>query len=88
MRAKQVGIALLMYATDYDDEIRSDLDLNKDLSPYVVNNKMLEGFVYTFAGGNIYEVESPSTTVLGYIDTKHGRAIVYLDSHAEWVSKG
>lgn len=86
-RAKQVMLGLLMYATDYDNKISTDLNFPDDLLPYLKNRETPDGFVYTFEGGNLLEIGNPSGTIVGYIDTKYGKAIAYLDGHIGWEEK-
>ena len=54
------------------------------VSPYLKNDKLLDGFVYTFPGGSINKIQSPAETELGYVDTSGGRAVVYADGHAKF----
>lgn len=84
---RQVGLAYLMYAADYDGVVRKDLKLS-DIEPYHKNNSITEGFVLVFPGGNLADVKNPANTVLGYVDGPDGRAVVYLDGHAAWEGKG
>jgi len=85
--AKQVGLALLMNANDNDDNFLSkDSNLQNALGPYLKNNDLLNGFNYTFSGGNAANVEQPASTILGYFDGPGGRAIVYCDGHAKWIN--
>ena len=86
-KAKQVMLGLLMYAVDYDDEIRTNLSFPLDIEPYLRNSKVADGFVYTFAGGDLQKYSSAPTEIVGYVDTKYGRATAYLDGHVEWESK-
>jgi prepilin-type processing-associated H-X9-DG protein len=51
----------------------------------VKNSSILEGFVYTFKGGKLSDVDKPAETVLGYIEGPGGRAVAYLDGHVKWV---
>ncbi len=84
-KAKQVGTALLIYATDYDDKLPTDRNLVGIIDPYIKNSDLLVGFNYTFKGGDISKVESPAETELGYVNGPGGRAVVYVDGHAKWV---
>jgi prepilin-type processing-associated H-X9-DG protein len=81
--AKQVALAALMYATDYDDVLPPDLDREK-LGPYARNDSIFDGFVYVFAGGDLSKVADPASTVLGYIEGPGGRAVAFVDGHVEW----
>lgn len=87
--ARQVGMAILMYAADEDDILPPPgPDLQQKLGPYLKTDELLDGFVYTFGGGNIGKVANPSQTELGYISLGGGRrAVVYADGHASVVNK-
>lgn len=85
-RAKQVGLSALMYAGDHDDTLPSSGLNSVDLFlPYSKNASLYDGFVYTFTGGALQNVENVSTTELGYIPGKGGRAVIYVDGHARWI---
>lgn len=86
-KAQLVALALLMYATDYDDEIRTDLNFPKDVLPYMRNAETAEGFVYTFRGGLLTDSKDVTKDSYGYVDTPYGRATAYLDGHVEWEEK-
>jgi len=82
---KQIGTALLMWAADSDSIVPGGT-LPDTISAYLMNNQILDGFVYTFSGGNIDTLDNPVGTELGYIEGEDGRAVVYADGHAKWVS--
>ena len=82
------GLALIMYAADYDDIFpSSQANLSSILDPYLKDSSLLAGFVYTYPGGPISNITDPSNTQIGYVDGGDGRAIVYADGHAKWVPK-
>lgn len=81
---KQVALGLIMYAMDNDDNLPGG-NLPDDLNAYLKDPSLTDGFVYTFTGGNMSQVESPATTELGHIDGNGGRAVVYVDGHVQWV---
>lgn len=84
--ARQVGLAALMYAADWDDVLPgANADIRALILPYAKNNSMLDGFVYTFAGGLLSGISNPSEVELGHIPGKGGRAVIYLDGHVKWV---
>jgi hypothetical protein len=84
--AKQVGTAFHIYAADMDDVLPSNAsDWMTALSPYLKNNSLMEGFVYTFGGGNIGDIENPASTELGHKQGPGGRAVVYADGHVKWI---
>ncbi len=83
---KQVGLGLIMFGTDNDDKFPSkDSDWQSALDPYLRNSRLLDGFVYTFAGGSMTGIENPASTELGYKEGPGGRAVIYADGHAKWV---
>ncbi|MCH8978718.1 MAG: hypothetical protein IH945_05685 [Armatimonadetes bacterium] len=86
-KAKQVALALLMYAADYDDEITTALNFPKDVLPYMRSFDTAEGFVYTFTGGLLTDSKDVTKDSFGYFDTPYGRATAYLDGHVEWEEK-
>ncbi len=86
-QVKQVGMALMMMANDYDDTLPGANGFNlSSVDPYLRNNQLLNGFVYTFSGGNLTDLKDPAGTVLGYVEGPGGRAEVYADGHAKWVN--
>ncbi len=85
-QAKQMGIALIMYATDMDDVLPNGENFINRLMPYVKDRKMLDGFNYTFAGGSMAQIKDIANTELGFTMGPGGRAVVYADGHAQWVS--
>ena len=57
------------------------------LMPITKNSELFTGFVYTFEGGSATAIREPSQTVIGYVQGKYGRALMYSDSHAKWESR-
>lgn len=83
--AKQTALGLILYASDMDDELpAANSDWRKAIEPYIKNNGQLDGFVYTYASGNLARLTDPQNTELGYIDTAFGRATAYADGHVKW----
>lgn len=85
--AKQLGIAMIMYAQDYDEQLPSEGDISERLIPYVRNEELLQGFVYTFPGGAFADIAETSQTMLGYIPGPGGYALIFADGHVEWSDK-
>jgi len=82
---KQVGLGLIMFANDNDDAFpNSQQDLNSLLDPYLKNSDLLSGFVYTFGGGLMDDIQDPANTALGYMPGPGGRAVLYSDGHVKW----
>jgi hypothetical protein len=80
--ARQVGLALMMYAQDHDEALPVAGELRSGLAPYLKNGDFVEGFVFTYLGGKLNEVQSPRQTELGYVTAPGGRVVVYADGHA------
>lgn len=83
-RAKQVGVAANIYAADYDDYFPMAHNFKEALLPYTKNESIFEGFIYVYTGGSLTSIESPTTTVIGYVETPFGRAVVFADSSVRW----
>jgi hypothetical protein len=83
-KAKQLGLGLLMYSQDYDEVLPGSEGVNEKITPYIKNDSLFEGFVYTYGGGPLKDIEFPSETELGYVNGPGGRAIIYADGHAKW----
>lgn len=84
--AKQVATALLIYSADYDDNLpNNNGDWMEALYPYTKDRQLLDGFVYTFGGGNLADIEEPATTEIGYKEGPGGRAVAYADGHVKWI---
>jgi hypothetical protein len=82
--AKQVGLAAMMYAQDYDENLPTPDGINAKLSPYLKNESVLDGLTYTFGGGALSGIEKPAETELGYVSGPGGRAVIYVDGHVKW----
>ena len=87
--SKQAALALIIYASDYDDTFPSNAgDWAEAVSPYLKNRGILDGFTYTYSGGPMSEIESPATTEIGYKLGPGGRAVAYADGHVKWIPDG
>lgn len=82
-RAKQAGLAILMYTQDYDDVMPLKERFATIVLPYLKDKDGLNGFTY-LGGGDMKAVQSPSTTPLGYLTVSGGRVVVYVDGHVVW----
>jgi len=85
-KAKTVGIALMLYAADWDDVMPGQENWQTDVLPYTKDAELLKEFNYTFRGGNIAEIKNPESIEMGFVLGPNGRAVVYLDGHTKWVS--
>jgi hypothetical protein len=85
MNAKQVGTALMIFATDNDDKFPTG-DPATALGPYLKNSNMMKDFVFTFPSGqDMNKIDNPGGTEIGYIPLPGGRVVTYADSHVRWV---
>ncbi|HRK21599.1 MAG TPA: hypothetical protein PLX06_07315 [Fimbriimonadaceae bacterium] len=85
-QAKQVATGLHIFAADADDRFPTQDEFNSGaLSPYLKNDNLLKGFVYTYSGGSIGSVENPAGTMIGYVSGPGGFAVAYLDGHVKWL---
>jgi hypothetical protein len=83
--AKQLGLAMAMYAQDYDGALPSpDMAIQSAFEPYHKSNNLYDGFNYTFPGGTLPSGDNLGTTELGGIDGPGGRWIIYGDGHVVW----
>ncbi len=83
--ARQVGIALMLYAADMDEVLPNGENFVNRLTPYIKDRKMIAAFNYTYAGGPMDQIKDIANTELGFTMGPGGRAIVYADGHAKWV---
>lgn len=85
--AKQAALALIMNASDNDDNlIASGGDWREQVMPYIKNRDILNAFTYTFSGGNMTSIEKPAETEIGYVSGPGGRAVAYADGHVKWIA--
>ena len=84
-RAKQIGTALMVLASDHDDNLPGISDWEKELMPYLKDKDMMRDFNYTYRGGNAGDILSPAETELGFFVAAGGRVVLYSDSHAKFV---
>lgn len=86
-QAKQVATGLHILAADSDNQFptQDDWGTGSILLPYLKNDSLLKGFVYTFKGGSIDSVDRPTEQMIGYIPGPGGYAVAYLDGHVKWL---
>ncbi len=86
-KAKQVALALLMHASDNNDNyVSNKSDWRNAINPYIKDSNIYDGFNYVFPGGNASSIAEPASTVLGYFEGPGGRAVAYTDGHAKWIN--
>lgn len=84
-RAKQIGTAAQIYASDNKDHFPPKSSFSDSIMPYLRSAEMMQGFVYEMDGNDISAIPNPAEAVMGYIQGKNGRAVVYADSHVKWI---
>jgi hypothetical protein len=91
--AKQVGLGILQYAQDYDENFpKPGSGLVKKLQPYLKSDSVFKnpatgepGFVYTYTGATaMAEIDLVAETQLGYITGPGGKAVIWADGHVTW----
>lgn len=86
--AKQVGTAIMIYMGDNDDIFPPGANFRDRIFPYIKNDAMLDGFVYSYRGPpEATAVADPAKTELGYKEGNFGKAIVRTDSSVIWESR-
>ena len=83
-QAKQVGLALLIFAADNDDKLPGPEQMPDCLKQYLQNEALMQGFQYTFGGGSLESIKNPAETAIGYIPGPGGFAWLYGDGHVVW----
>lgn len=82
--AKQLGLAAIMYAQDNKEVLPGPDGVQANISPYLKNDSLFEGFTYTYPGGSLADIAAPAETILGYVSAPGGRAVLYADGHVKW----
>ncbi len=91
--AKQIGLAVMMYAQDYDENFPLPGNGVQDaVGPYLRNPSVFEnpgngspGFTFSYNGStSMSAIGKPATTQLGYVSGPGGRAIIWADGHVTW----
>lgn len=86
-QAKQIGIASMIYAADADDRLPINDGSMDRLAPYLRDASFLDGFQYALNGQNLKDIKNPGETVLGRMQGRNGRAIVFADGRVIWDPK-
>ncbi len=89
---KQIGLALMMYTQDYEECFPpnwGDMEVAQVILPYVKSREVFEvdgvfAFRYLMNGQTLTEIESPTETVVGYLQLSNGRVVIYADGHVKW----
>ncbi|MCH8979798.1 MAG: hypothetical protein IH945_11235 [Armatimonadetes bacterium] len=80
-----LALGILMFAADHDGELPYSGSFQTDVFPYVKTNSLFEGFVYTYSGGALYDLEDPTYTEFGYILVDGGRVVAYADGRVKFI---
>lgn len=83
-RARAIGAAAGMYASEHDDQMPGGANSLRLLAPYLREASIASGFHYVFAGGGLSATAHPEQKVLGYFDGPGGRAVLYVDGRVAW----
>lgn len=86
--AKQLAVAMFIFAKDNSDRLPGKDGFLDRLSPYVKDTSVFQGFVFEMNGEDLSKVQDPMNQVLGYTQGKSGRAVVYADGHVKWIPNG
>lgn len=89
---KQIGLALAMYAQDYDEVFPpSDANTVDRLRPYTKSQEVFNdpstgapGFLYLLQETPLKTIDNPAETPIGYLTGPGVRAVIYVDGHVKW----
>ncbi|MDW8291125.1 MAG: hypothetical protein RMM06_10400 [Armatimonadota bacterium] len=89
--AKQIGLALMMYVQDFDETFPPNTgDLQWLLLPYLKDSRFFNlpgtNFFYLMNMETLGSIQTPSETMVGYIQTPYGRAVIWAVGHVTWQS--
>lgn len=81
-QAKQLGVGMIIYSADYDDQFPGGADIANAILPYLKNRELLKNFTPLTNGENI--ADWPADKPIGFIEGRHGRALIMPDSSVRW----
>jgi hypothetical protein len=82
---KQIGLALIVHAGDNGDRFPEQGEPVDAIIAKIAKSEIIgQGFVYTFPGGKLTEMQEPAKTLLGYKLGPGGRANLFADGHVTW----
>lgn len=89
---KQIGLALIQYAQDFDEHYPPTEDIEKTLGPYLKTNDVFSvgsaRWVYQGASNvSLASIDSPAETVQATIDLPCARVVLFFDGHVKVFSK-
>jgi hypothetical protein len=80
-RAKQIGLALALYAQEHGEAFPREEELASALAPYLKESGWLDNFHFSQSGSKLAAIEKPSETEAGWIMGPAGRVVLYVDGH-------
>ncbi|MCS6923975.1 MAG: hypothetical protein NZM10_06310 [Fimbriimonadales bacterium] len=91
-QGKQIAIAMLMYAQDYEENFPPNLGdegVAQVLLPYLRSREVFEvdgtfAFRYLMDGENLANIQNLPETEVGYLQLPEGRIVLYADGHVKW----
>jgi hypothetical protein len=83
-QAKQMGVGISIYSSDYDDILPRSSDWADCVMPYVKSEELFQNFKYLLDGQEISKLGDPRQIALGQIETPYGTATVFLDLNVIW----
>ena len=85
LAAKEMGLALHLYAQDHEDKFpAAGPNFKSAIAGHVENPEALKTFVYTYGGGSILSIPDVTRAELGYVAGPEGKAVLYADGHVQW----
>ncbi|MEQ1822442.1 MAG: hypothetical protein ABL949_08025 [Fimbriimonadaceae bacterium] len=82
--AKQVGMAMAIYASDADDLLPINDGQFDRLFPYAEDPSVFDGFSYELGAKELSGYPDKDKTILGTVQGRFGRIVLYLDTHVVW----
>ncbi len=86
-RAKMVAVAAMLFSADHDGATPENKGWQDALRSYLRDPSAMDGIVYLGDGKLRNEIENPSSTFMGFLDTPYGRVNMAWDGSARWVPK-
>lgn len=95
--AKQIGLALIMYAQDYDEHFPIAGDVQDMIMPYVRNPSIFTDprtgqniFTYLLNGEHLGAIDNPAQKRIGFLDwgDPNWIIVIFADGHVKRVPRG
>lgn len=87
-RADRIASGFLAFARKNDGAILSSGGYESAILEYLVGPEDFKGFTLVTRATNLSQIADRKSTVLGYVETPVGRAVIYADQHSEWKESG